>query len=205
MPVFPSTELMYLKGVGPQRAELLAKRGLRTFEDLLGYLPFRYEDRIHFAKIREIVPGQICTVQAVVSGGSLVRYSRARGGIYHLLVRDDTGSLSCKFFHGGYLEEKFKAGQRIVLHGKVELDPNRPGRIEMINPEYEMLGVGEADSTEVGRIVPIYEAIGGITSRIMRRIIYAALQNLGGILPDPLPKDLLARYKFPSRSDAIQF
>jgi len=205
MRITPSTEVMYLKGVGPRRAELLAKRGIRTFEDLLGYLPFRYEDRIRFAKIREIAPGQTYTVQAEVLSGSLVRYTRSRGGMYHLSVRDDSGTLACKFFHGFYLEGKFKAGQRIVLHGKADLDPNRPGRIEMINPEYELLGTGEADSTEVGRIVPIYEAIGGVTSRMMRRIVYAALENLGGMLPDPLPADLLARYKFPSRAEAIQF
>ena len=205
MQITPSTEVMYLKGVGPRRAELLAKRGILTFEDLLGYLPFRYEDRIRFAKIREIVPGQVYTVQAVVLSGSLVRYTRSRGGMYHLSVRDDSGILACKFFHGFYLEGKFKAGQRIVLHGKADLDPNRPGRIEMINPEYELLGTGEADSTEVGRIVPIYEAIGGVTSRMMRRIVYTALENLGGTLPDPLPAELLARYKFPSRAAAIQF
>src|SRR5258707_68227 len=205
MRLTPTTEVMYLKGVGSGRAELFAKRGIRTFEDLLGYLPFRYEDRIRFARIREIAPGQVYTVQALVLSGSLVRYTRARGGMYHLLVRDDSGSLACKFFHGFYLEGKFKAGQRIVLHGKADLDPNRPGRIEMINPEYELLGTGEADSTEVGRIVPIYEAIGGVTSRMMRRIVYAALENLGGTLPDPLPEDLLARYKFPSRAAAIQF
>src|SRR5271163_1053689 len=115
MPVTPSTEVTYLKGVGPRRAELLAERGIRTFEDLLGYLPFRYEDRIHFAKISDIVPGQTYTLRAEVVGGSLVRYSRNRGGIYHLSVRDDSGALSCKFFHGGYLEGKFKAGQRMVL------------------------------------------------------------------------------------------
>src|ERR1700722_1758248 len=155
MPVTPTTELMYLKGVGPRRAEILAKRGLRTFEDLLGYLPFRYEDRIHFAKIREIVPGQVYTVQAMVVSGSLVRYTRARGGMYHLQVRDDSGLLACKFFHGSYLEEKFKAGQRIVIYGKAEFDPHRPGRMEMINPEYELLGTSDEDSTEVGRIVPI--------------------------------------------------
>jgi len=205
MPITPSTEVMYLKGVGPRRAELLAKRGIRTFEDLLGYLPFRYEDRIRFARIREIVPGQIYTVQAVVLSGSLVRYTRARGGMFHLSVRDDSGILACKFFHGFYLEGKFKAGQRIVLHGKADLDPNRPGRIEMINPEYELLGSGEEDSTEVGRIVPIYEAIGGVTSRMMRRIVYGALESLGGALSDPLPAELLARYKFPSRGEAIQF
>jgi ATP-dependent DNA helicase RecG len=205
MPVVPSTEVMYLKGVGPQRAELLAKRGVRTFEDLLGYLPFRYEDRIHFAKIREIAPGQTYTLQAVVSGGSLVRYTRARGGMYHLLVRDDTGSLACKFFHGSYLEQKFKAGQQIVLHGKAEMDPHRPGRIEMINPEYELLGSGEADSTEVGRIVPIYEAMGGLSSRMIRRIMYQALEKFSGPFTDPLPPEMLARYKFPSRRDALRF
>src|SRR5271166_655490 len=196
MAAIPTTELMYLKGVGPQRAELLAKRGLRTFEDLLGYLPFRYEDRIHFAKIRDIKPGQVCTIRAQVSSGSLVQYTR---------TRDDTGALPCKFFHGQYLDKTFKSGQGLVLHGKAELDALRPGRIEMINPEYELLGSDDADSTEVGRIVPIYEALGGIGSRTMRRIVYLALQQFSGEMRDPLPAEILARYQFPSRSEAIRF
>jgi ATP-dependent DNA helicase RecG len=200
-----TSELTYLKGVGPRRAEILAKRGLRTFEDLLEYLPFRYEDRIRFAKIREIAPGQVYTVRAQVASGSLVRYTRAYGALYHLQVRDETGSLACKFFHGQYLEKKFKPGQQIVLHGKAEFDPMRPGRIEMINPEYEFLGSEGADSTEVGRIVPIYEAIGGITSRTMRRIVYLALEQFSASLPDPLPAEILARHHFPSRREAIQF
>jgi ATP-dependent DNA helicase RecG len=205
MAVTPTTELMYLKGVGPQRAEILAKRGLRTFEDLLGYLPFRYEDRIHFAKIKEIKPGQTYTVRAQVSSGSLVRYSRSRGGMYHLLVKDDTGALPCKFFHGHYLEKTFKPGQGLVLHGKADVDPLRPGRIEMINPAYELLGAGDADSTEVGRMVPIYEALGGIGARTMRHIIYGALEKMSGEVHDPLPAEILDRYKFPSRREALQF
>jgi ATP-dependent DNA helicase RecG len=205
MPVTPTTELMYLKGVGPRRAELLAKRGLRTFEDLLGYLPFRYEDRIHFAKIRDIVPGGVYTIRAQVQSGSLVRYTRSRGAMYHLQVRDETGLLACKFFHGHYLEKRFKAGQGLVVHGKAELDAMRPGRIEMINPAYELLGDEAADSTEVGRTVPIYEAIGEISPRTMRRIVYQALDKFSGPLADPLPPEILARYKFPSRHAAIQF
>ena len=196
---------MYLKGVGPRRAELLAKRGLRTFEDLLGYLPFRYEDRIHFAKIRDIVPGGVYTIRAQVQSGSLVRYTRSRGAMYHLQVRDETGLLACKFFHGHYLEKRFKAGQGLVVHGKAELDAMRPGRIEMINPAYELLGDEAADSTEVGRTVPIYEAIGEISPRTMRRIVYQALDKFSGPLADPLPPEILARYKFPSRHAAIQF
>ncbi len=201
----PITELMYLKGVGPRRAELFAQRGLRTLEDLLGYMPFRYEDRIHFARISDIRPGQVCTVQALVLSGSLVRYTRVRGAMFHLSVRDDSGILACKFFHGNYLEGKFKPGQRIVLHGKADLDPMRPGRIEMINPEYELIGSDDADSTEVGRIVPIYEAMGGISSRMMRKIIYQALEKFSGPMLDPLPEEILARYQFPSRRDAIRF
>ena len=90
------------------------------------------------------------------------------------------------------------------MHGKADVDPRR-GRIEMVNPHFELLGADTADSTEVGRIVPIYEAIGNISSRMMRRIIYGALQNLSEVLPDGLPAPLLARYDFPSRSDAIRF
>src|ERR1700730_4745122 len=107
MLVTPATEVMYLKSVGPRRAELLAKRGIRTFEDLLGYPPFRYEDRIPFAKVRESVTGQVYAVQSQVLSGSLVRYTRARGGMFHLFVRDDSGTLACKFFHGFYLQGKF--------------------------------------------------------------------------------------------------
>ena len=109
MPVTPTTELMYLKGVGPRRAEILAKRGLRTFEDLLGYLPFRYEDRIRFAKIREIVPGQVYTIRAQVLSGSLVRYTRAGGGMYHLLVRDETGSLALQIFSWALSRENIQS------------------------------------------------------------------------------------------------
>src|ERR1700688_1408595 len=187
MSVTPTTELMYLKGVGPRRADMCAKRGLRTFEDLLGYLPFRYEDRIRFAKIREIIPGQVYTIRAQVLSGSLVRYTRAHGGMYHLLVGDETGSLPCKFFHGQYLEKRFKSGQQLVLHGKAEMDAMRPGRIEVINPEYELLGEEDADSTEVGRIVPIYEAIGGIGSRPMGRIVFFCLAQIVRGRPQPPP------------------
>ena len=200
-----STEVKYLKGVGPQRAALLAARGIHSVGDLLSYLPFRYEDRIHFSRIGEIVPGETYTIQGTVSDAGLVRYSGGRGAIFHLLVRDETGALPCKFFHGQYLEKRFRPGQRVVLHGKAELDSYRPGRIEMINPQYESLGAEGADSTEVGRIVPIYEAIGGISSRMIRRMIHAALSGLVDVPSDPLPAEMLARYGFPTRTDALRF
>jgi len=206
-----ATEVKYLKGVGPQRAALLAGRGIVTLEDLLYYLPFRYEDRARFTSIREITPGGTYTVLAEVGSGGTVRYARSRNAIYHLMVRDGTGVLHCRFFHGGYLEGRLKPGQRIVLYGKADVDPYRPARIEMINPQFELLSGEDVDSTEVGRVVPIYEAIGSISSRMLRRIIYAALTSLDltgasaadSIVPDPLPRALLGRYRFPSRAEAL--
>jgi ATP-dependent DNA helicase RecG len=198
------TEVRMIKGVGPQRAELLAKRGLHTLGDLLTYLPFRYEDRIHFSNVKNFQPNGVYTVRAKVMSGQAVRGMRRSDAIYHLLVQDATGGLlPCKFFHGGYLEGRLKPGQWLVLHGKAEIDKLRPARLEMVNPQMEMLGEGEADSTEVGRIVPIYEAIGTFGSRSIRRAIYAALQLIDPRMPEVLPEELRARFGFPSRSQAI--
>jgi ATP-dependent DNA helicase RecG len=198
-----NTQLRMIKGVGPQRAELLAQRGIHTLEDLLTYLPFRYEDRIQFSKIHDLQPNNVYTIRARVMSGQAVRGMRGRGAIYHLLVQDDSGSLPCKFFHGGYLEGRLKPGQWLVLHGKVEIDKLRPARREMVNPQIEMQASEEMDSTELGRIVPIYEAIGTFGSRAIRRAMYAAVQLLDPHAPDVLPPELRARLHYPSRSEAL--
>ncbi len=197
------TDVQMIKGVGPQRAELLRKRGIHTLEDLLGYLPFRYENRIHFSQIKDVRPNGIFTLRVRVASGQAVRSMRGRDAIYHLLVQDDTGSLPCKFFHGGYLEGRLKPGQLLVLHGKAEVDRLRPARVEMVNPQFELLSGEGQDSTEVGRIVPIYEAIGSFGTRAIRRATYAALQQINANLPDLLPASIRTRMKFPSRRDAI--
>jgi ATP-dependent DNA helicase RecG len=126
-----------------------------------------------------------------------------RDAIYHLLVQDDSGSLPCKFFHGGYLEGRLKPGQQVILHGKVEVDKLRPARREMVNPQLEILNTEEIDSAEMGRIVPVYEAVGTFGTRQIRRAVYATLQNLAPHIPDPLPRELLARFRYPSRREAL--
>jgi len=201
----------FLRGVGPQRAATLEERGIMTVADLLGYLPFRYEDRVRFTKIAEIVPGQVATVLGEVGagGGNTVRF---RGGghppVFHVTIRDGSGQLHARFFHGAYLEGRLKEGQRLVVHGKVDFDPQRPNRFAMVNPEMEVVSAADeapGDSTEVGRIVPVYEAIGGISSRMLRKIIYAVLRDFDGNVPDPLPVEIRERYRFPARREALLY
>src|SRR5215469_12825189 len=201
-----STDVRMIKGVGPQRAELLAERGINTLEDLLGYLPFRYEDRIHFSKVKDIQPNGTYTIRARVMSGQALRNMRfRRDAIYHLLVQDEAGGLlPCKFFHGGYLEGRFEAGQPLILHGKAEVDRLRPARLEMINPQIELLNSEEIDSAEVGRIVPIYEAIGTISSKQIRRAMYAAVELIDPRTPDVLPENLRARLGYPTRGQALR-
>jgi ATP-dependent DNA helicase RecG len=199
----------YLLGVGPKRAAALEERGITTVGELLGYFPFRYEDRIRFTPVAEVVPGQVHTIMAeVASSGGTVRFTRGRGPVFYLTVRDGSGVLHARFFHGAYLAGRLKEGQRLVLHGKVDVDPYRPGRLEMVNPQIELAGTSDkapTDSTEVGRVVPIYEAIGGLSSRMLRRIVYSMLLNFGAEVPDPLPSEIRERYRFPMRREALLY
>lgn len=192
-----STPVQYVKGIGPRIAELLAAKGISTVDDLVHYLPFRYEDRLNPRGIAELRPGEMASVIGEVRNSGFFRTRKAP--IFQLTVGQGRARLRCLWFHGGYLQEKFKPGALIALYGKVEED--RGGELQIIQPQFEILGEpgapgaeGEAErkaaeSLEVDRIVPIYEAIGQgrLTSRWFRRAIRTALDNLTPDVPDPIP------------------
>lgn len=202
-----STDIKYLKGVGPARAEILASRGIRTVEDLLYYAPFRYEDRTRLTRIRDLVPGQTTTVLVTVLTCGL---TRTRGGvfIYDLAARDESGMLRCKWFHAPYLERKkvFRPGQKVFFYGKVERDRYQ-GYAQMIQPQFEILpGEEEASgaSLEIGRIVPIYEALGRLGPRVLRRLTWTALEKLNGRIGENLPASVCRKNCLPARAAAIK-
>jgi ATP-dependent DNA helicase RecG len=189
-----STPVQYVKGVGPRIAEVLAARGIHSVGDLLHYLPFRYEDRLNPRGISELRAGEMATVVGEVRSSGLFR-TRSMP-IFQLTVGQGRERLRCLWFNATYLQDKFKPGQMIALYGKVEED-QRSRELQIVQPQFEILGDssnGEngaerkvAESLEIGRIVPIYEAIGRLTPRWFRRAIHTALDNLTPDLPDPIP------------------
>jgi ATP-dependent DNA helicase RecG len=189
-----STPVQYVKGVGPRIGEILATKGIHTVGDLLHYLPFRYEDRLNPRGISELRPGEMATVIGEVRNSGLFRTRRMP--IFQLTIGQGRARLRCLFFNATYLQDKFKPGQMIALYGKVEED-QRSRELQIIQPQFEVLGDagdGEngaekkaAESLEIGRIVPIYEAIGRLTPRWFRRAIRTALDNLTPDLPEPIP------------------
>ena len=205
----PVSEVKYLKGVGPVRAELFASRGIRTVEDLLYYTPFRYEDRTRLTRIRDLVPGQTTTVLARVLTCGLMR-TRRGVYIYDLAATDSSGMLRCKWFHAVYLEKNkvFRSGQQVFFYGKVERDPFGTGNLQIIQPQFEILPEAEAeaeggDSLEMGRVVPIYESIAGLGPRVLRRLMGAALEALDGQIPDRLPASVRGKNQLLERAAAL--
>ncbi len=190
-----STPVKYVKGVGPRIAEVLAAKDIHTVGDLLHYLPFRYEDRLNPRGISELRPGEMATVVGEVRNSGLFR-TRSMP-IFQLTVGQGRAKLRCLWFNAVYLKDKFIPGQMIALYGKVEEDP-RSRELQIVQPQFEVLGdptdAGEdgperkvAESLEIGRIVPIYEATGRLTAKWFRRIIRSALDNLTPELSDPIP------------------
>jgi ATP-dependent DNA helicase RecG len=204
-----STPLTYVKGVGPARAAMLEAKGLRTVEDLLHYPPFRYEDRSNVKTIRDLAPGEMATVLAEVRSTKMAGFQRRNLGLFQASFTDSSRAvLAGKWFHGGYLTDVFTPGLKVALYGKVEFD-SYSGELTMLHPEYEILSGEEDDaSLHTGRVVPIYEAAGRITTRMFRSLIARVLESVApgaaSLIEDALPRHILDRLKLPDRWTALQ-
>ena len=198
---------MYVRGVGPRVAEMLAAKGIQTAEDLLYHLPFRYEDRQNPRSLDELKPGEVASVIAEVRGSLLMR--TRRGPIFELTLGQGRFAMKCIWFHGSYLEGKFHAGQTVAVYGKVE--PSRStSNFKMIQPQFEILPDASDDAEtqllEVGRITPVYESLGGsrLASRWQRKVIFNLLEGMHGAVAECLPQATLARLKLPDRETALR-
>jgi ATP-dependent DNA helicase RecG len=201
------TQVMYVRGVGPRVAEMLAAKDIQTAEDLLYHLPFRYEDRQNPRSLDELKPGEMASVIAEVRGAALLRTRRMP--IFEMTLGQGRLALKCMWFNGTYLKDRFHAGQTVAVFGKVE--PSRStSNFKMIQPQFEVLpdegDDAETRLLEVGRITPVYESLGGarLASRWQRRVIFDLLEGMRGAVPECLPGTMLARLGLPDRETALR-
>jgi ATP-dependent DNA helicase RecG len=190
----------------------------------------------------ELVAGSMASVIGEVRGSALLR--TRSGPIFEMTLGQGLGTVKCIWFHGTYLKDKFELGQMIAVYGKLE--PSRSamaaaaagslgaasGRFKMIQPQFEILpepGATGPDAEfamlEMGRIVPVYESLGGttpwgakLTSKWMRRVVWSIFEELvegaskpgaPGLdsetwVPETLPAALLHRLHLPSRLEALR-
>ncbi|MGB2716648.1 MAG: ATP-dependent DNA helicase RecG [Vicinamibacterales bacterium] len=197
--------LQYLKGVGPRRGADLQRVGLVTIEDLLYRFPIRYEDRGSFHTIASLRPGTAASIIGEVVSCGVRPTRRPRFKIFEMLLRDRTGSLRAVWFNQPFLSDVFHQHQRVILYGKLELSSHG---LQLQNPQYEILksedpADGDDETLHTGRIVPVYEKTGTLTTKMQRVLVHHALEQLPPELPDPLPPAVRARQQLIDRRRAL--
>jgi ATP-dependent DNA helicase RecG len=186
------TPVQYIKGVGPARARLLERIGIKTLEDILFYFPWRYEDRKNLKKICDLEYGASATVMCEVESTKIITTPRKRMKIFEVTFTDRTGYLKSKWFNQAYLEKYFKKGQKVILSGPVKGTMYSGVGIEMENPDYELVGSDDR-FIHTSRIVPVYKATEGISQKQLRTLMFNAVDSASSLIDEYLPAEILER------------
>ncbi len=199
-----NTSIQFVKGIGPKRAEVLNKEGVKTVKDLLYYFPRRYLDRTTITDIRDIEKDLVTTIVGRIEAGG-VRKSRRRQ-YYQVIVADGTGFLNCTWFNGvEYIKNIFTMGDVVAFHGKVEFYNG----YQIVHPEYDKLGEEEKDPLNTGAVIPLYSSTQslkniGLDSRGFRRILKNALEFLDHKIPDFFTDEIKESEKLLPLEDALR-
>jgi ATP-dependent DNA helicase RecG len=163
-----------LWGVGPERAAQLDRLGIHTIEDLLLHRPRRYEDRRKFLPIRDLQLGQAATVHGKVVAAGIKRWKKGARAMFECILDDGTARLHCRWWQAyPWMEEYYTVGREFLIFGKPE--SLRPRTFD--HPEVEPLETGEEEFIHVNRIVPIHPLTEGLTARVMRGMVWRALER----------------------------
>ncbi|NMB83747.1 ATP-dependent DNA helicase RecG [Candidatus Roizmanbacteria bacterium] len=156
----------------PRTSFLTIKRlrsiSIRTFEDLLDYIPFRYEDYSLFSKISQLQPEEKATVKGWIKD---IKNIRTRTGltIQKIYLTDDSGTLESVWYNQPYLLRVLKKNMGLSLSGQVKKEA---GRCVLISQEYEILKSPEQSTIHTGRLIPVYPEKKGLSSRTLREKIF---------------------------------
>ena len=182
-------EITYLKGIGPNRAKLMAKWGIHTVADLLHHFPHRYEDRRLTRTISQMEVGDKDSFLCEVIAEPQTRVMGHRN-ITKVRVGDDTGRVDLQWWNQPFRERQFKVGMQLFVFGKFS---EFGGTLQIDSPEFEV--VGEGDGSQVGRIVPVYPATEGLYQSNLRRAISDALDRYGPCLEEMIPAPILEKWE----------
>ena len=189
-------DVKYIKGVGPNRVQLLNKLGVFTLKDLITYYPRTYEDRSKPKNIAECIDGEEVLIEAYASGR--VSDVKLRGKtIQKLVIRDETGVATAVWFNQSYLKNKFEQGKKYTFYGKVN---NTFGRITINSPVFDE----EGKTSNTGKIIPIYPLTFSLSQNTIRRIMENAIKEVEGKLEETLPEYILKEYHLEGINEATK-
>ena len=198
----PDHPIESITGIGPQRAKLFSRLGIRTILDALYYLPYRYEDRTGLKKISEIRPGNMEIVQGRIVFANIIRTRMRKFQIFEIAINDNTGFLKAKWFNQTYMLKNLPVGQEVVLSGIVK--NTGQAAPEMDSPEYEIVSDDTDSFIHTKRIVPFYSITGGISQKQFRKIMFTIVNEHAFKIQDTLPPSIIEKNNLAPLSTSIQ-
>ena len=196
-----SSSVQYVPRVGPMMATRLEKLIIHTVEDLLMYVPFRYDDYSRVSQIAVVQPGEAVTLTGVVDS---IRNAITKSGkkMQEAVVSDSSGKIEVIWFNQPFLLRIIQKGDTLRLAGKVDWFGHK---LVMSSPSYEVTGPGpvSTDSLHAGRLVPIYPETEGVSSKWLRGRIAYILQTILPDVKDTLPELIQKAHHLMPRVAAI--
>lgn len=178
---------------------------LATVDDLLNYLPMRYEDRSNLARVRDLEHGVYATIEVEVRVAGTYAVKGGRLRIFEFSAVDETGQIRAYWWNQPYLQNSFPRGKRVLLYGQWKR--GRRGFFEVENPDFEIVTEDDdvADPIHTGRRVPVYRKLGEIRSKQLRSVMHYLIERLDfSEIEETLPQEVLARNQLISRADAFR-
>ncbi len=199
----PDTPVKFLKGIGERRAEAFHRLGVRTAQDLLWHVPFRYLDASSVTPLaRARVGEEVACVGTVVAKRLMPTRSGLR--IFTAVLRDESGLLECAWPGQGFLDRSIREGQVLLVAGAVRFYHGR----QLVPREFIVLSEpgseADGDAPGGGRVLPVYRATEGLSHKVIRGLINRHLDGLIGAAPDPLPEDLRTGLGLPPVAESLR-
>lgn len=200
-PLRLDTPVQFLKGIGERRAEVLARLGIRTAQDLLWHLPHRYVDASSVTPLAKARVGMEVAAVGRVTAKSVVP-TRKGLRIFHAVLRDPSGVLECVWPGQPFLDRTIEVGQTLLVSGPVRLYHGR----QMAPREYLILGdaEGDGDALAAGKVLPVYPATEGLSHKVIRGLVDRHLEALIAASPDIIPEPVRLAAGLPALADAFR-
>jgi len=187
-------------GVGEERAKLLTRLEIFTVEDLLLHPPRRYEDRRKFLSIRDLKVAEPATVRGKIIAAGIKRFKKGTRTMFECVFDDGTARLHCRWWQAQpWMPDWYAVGREFLIYGKLD-DEKKPRTFT--HPETELVEPGEDEFIHVNRIVPVHPLTEGLTARVMRSLVWRALEKFENEIAEP---DIKLDLKiFPARANAVR-
>jgi len=196
--LYLDTNISYLKGVGPARAEAFRRLGVVTAGDLLYHIPHRYEDASTVSAIASLETGMQGTVIGRVISKGIIPTRRGLR-IFQAVLRDDTGMIEVSWPGQPFLDRTISKGDTLLVTGSVRFFHGR-----QLQPR-EFINLGDDESgTAEGRVLSVYPATEGLSFKVIRSIIDAHLDALLPLTSEYLPDGVMSAAAVPSIGEALR-